>query len=367
MADDQAGLTIRGGGTVRASRAELDRVRYSVDSAQQVLIGELSPFGFFDPLASHITLALELPGLLARMDGIRHGCLMASEQYFGGESAIANRINAVARVDVPQLAGGALAATAGIGLLREGDIEISRTGFAGATTPPHSVVELALRLQKTSTDGDLGSQAEFRIERYGSQVIVYIPGTKEWSLKAGENPLDLTSNVHAMQRGGGADSQADQSAASERSVLAALRSAGVGAKDQVLLVGHSQGGIIAANIAAESPYQIAGIVTFGSPIAVAQIAPTVNVLALEHTNDPVPTLDGGPNALRENWVTVREHYEFGPGDTPIAAHDLAGYIETAGRLDASKASRAKGALEFLRGFAGREAGRTEWFTARRVG
>jgi pimeloyl-ACP methyl ester carboxylesterase len=222
-----------------------------------------------------------------------------------------------------------------------------------------------MRLQQTSSDGDLGGQAEFRIDRFEHHVIVYIPGTKQWSAKAGDNPLDLTSNVHAI----GSESDGSTTpAASERSVLAALRAAGVGAGDQVLLVGHSQGGIIAANIAARhNAFQVAGILTFGSPIAAASIDPNCRVIAIEHTNDPVPTLDGGPNAIRENWITVREHYDLKAKQNPIAVHDLAGYIETAGRLDSSKSSNAASALGFIRQFAGRYAGRTEWYSARRVG
>ena len=358
MTDDRFGLDIRGGGSIRVSRTELDRVRAQVELAQNVLHHELGPLANLG--AGSILLALELPAIMQRLDSIKNGCLLASEQYFGGEHAIANRINAIDRVDVPALAGRALDSANRLGLLRESRIEISRTGFEGGIAAPHSVVELALRLQRTSADGDSAGQAEFRIERFGHRVIVYIPGTKEWSPKAGENPLDVTSNVHAM-----ADS-ADV-AASERAVLAAMRSARVGADDEVLLVGHSQGGIVAANIAADQhAFKVAGIVAFGAPIAAADIAPSTNVLALEHTNDPVPMLDGGPNAIRENWLTVRERFKLEVGESPVAVHDLAGYIETAGRFDASHSSRAKDALEFIREFAGRAAGRTEWYSARRL-
>ena len=358
MTDDRSGLTIRGGGSIRVSRSELDRVRSQVELAQSVMHNELGPLANLGSGA--ILLAIELPGILQRLDAIKNGCLLASEQYFGGEHAIASRINAIERVDVPALAGRALGSANRLGLLREGKIEISRTGFAGGISAPHSVVELALRLQRTSADGDAGDQAEFRIERFGHRVIVYIPGTKEWSVKAGENPLDVTSNVHAM-----ADSA--QVAASERAVLAAMRSARVGAGDEVLLVGHSQGGIIAANIAADQhAFKVSGIVTFGAPIATADIAPSTNVIALEHTNDPVPMLDGGPNAIRENWLTVRERFNLDAGQSPVAVHDLAGYVETAGRFDASRSVRASEALEFIREFAGRRAGRTEWYSARRL-
>ncbi|MDE2387206.1 MAG: alpha/beta fold hydrolase, partial [Actinomycetales bacterium] len=164
-----------------------------------------------------------------------------------------------------------------------------------------------------------------------------------------------------------ADSK-QQTAASERAVLAALRSAKVGVGDQVLLVGHSQGGIVAANIAAKPhDFKVAGILTFGSPIAAAGIDPSVRVIALEHTNDPVPALDGAPNSIRENWLTIREHQAIGFGESPVAVHDLKGYLETAGRFDASHSVRVQAAQDFVRDFAGRQLGRTEWFSAHRTG
>ena len=365
MSDDDAiGLNLRGGGSLRVSRTELDRVRTQVELAEHWLTGLASPVGLLAHSTSAVLLGLELPRILTRIAAIKKGCIMAAEHYFGTEHALANQINAVGRINVPALADITLGAGESLGLLKESGVEISRTGFAGAIAAPHSAVELALRLQQTSGDVSASDAAEFRIDRFGHHVIVYIPGTAEWSPTAGQNPLDLTSNVHAIagQSGGNVEP-----AASERSVLAALRSAKVGAGDQVLLVGHSQGGIIAANIAARhNPFVVAGIVTFGSPIAAAAMPAATNVLAFEHTNDPVPMLDGGPNAIRENWLTVRERHEIRAGESPIAVHDLAGYIETAGRFDASRSVRANAAHEFLREFAGRSAGKTEWYAAMRV-
>jgi dienelactone hydrolase len=341
-------------------------------AAGQVLVAELNPFAVIANPVANIQLTLELPAIMDRLHAIQHGCLIAAEQYFGTESAISQRINAIADLHVPALAAGAVIAANQVGALKEAPIEIARTGFAGGVSAPHSVVELGLRLQRTASDGTATADehAEFRLERYGDRVIVYIPGTQKWSPVAGANPLDLTSNVHAMatQTGSAASgSSATEIAASERAVLASLRMAKVGAGDQVLLVGHSQGGIIAANIAAKAhPFKVAGIVTFGSPIAEARVLPGTEVLAIEHTNDPVPMLDAGPNPQRENWVTVKERLDIEPGQSPVAVHDLKGYLETAGRVDASKATRLQSTLDFLRNFAGREAGKTEWFAVRRT-
>ena len=378
----RADVKVFGGGSVRASRAELDRVRHQVDIAKQVLFTESVTPGL--NLLTQLQLMLELPALLPRFEAIESACIHAAEQYFGNESAIAQKLHGLGRLDVPELATAAAIAGGAVGIFKEAPIEISRTGFAGGITAPRSLAAMAERLQRTSTEGDLGNQAEFRVERFGNHVIVYIPGTKKWSPVAGSNPLDLTSNVHAIASqsssaihsksasrpksvSAAASDAASSTAASERAVLAALRSAKVGAGDEVMLVGHSQGGIIAANIASgRHEFKVAGIVTFGSPIALAEVNSETKVLALEHTNDPVPTLDTGPNPQRENWVTVKEAYPLARGESPVAVHDLKGYLKLASEVDANRTVRLKSLLNFVRDFAGSEPGKVEWYSARRT-
>ena len=367
----RADVKVFGGGSVRASRAELDRVRHQVDIAKHVLFTETVTPGL--NLLTQLQLMLELPALLPRFEAIESACIHAAEQYFGNESAIAQKLHGLGRLDVPELATGAASAGGALGIFKETPIEISRTGFAGGITAPRSLAAMAERLQRTSTEGDLGNQAEFRVERFGNHVIVYMPGTKKWSPVAGGNPLDLTSNVHAIASQSKSASSsstaaaASSTAASERAVLAALRSARVGAGDEVMLVGHSQGGIIAANIASgRHEFKVAGILTFGSPIALAEVNSETKVLALEHTNDPVPTLDTGPNPQRANWVTVKEAYPLARGESPVAVHDLKGYLKLASEVDANRTVRLKSLLAFVRDFAGPEPGKVEWYSARRT-
>ena len=360
------GFQVAGGGSVRASRAELDRVAACVEAAKFALLEQLNlPHWVGAPVAHTIAgqglFAFELPGFIDRLSALQHGCVVAGEQYFGLERSLAHEMADAAAAQIPGLATGLGAVAPSAGLFREGEISITRTGFAGGISPPHSVVELAQRLQRTSTDGDLGQVAEFRLERFGQRVIVYVPGTKAWSPVAGENPLDLTSNVRAISP------QTANQAASQRALLAALAAANVGVGDRVLLVGHSQGGIIAANIAAQAhEFQVEGLVTFGSPIAGVEVAPDTNVLALEHTNDPVPQLDGGANPIRENWVTVTEHKALRPGESLVGVHDLVGYVPLAAEVDAAQQVRLQGLLNKIRAFAGFDPGRAEWFAARRT-
>lgn len=370
MGDDS--FRVAGGGSVRASRAEFDRVSACIEAAKFALLEQVNlPHWVGSPLAHTVAsqglFAIELPGFIDRLSAIQSACQIAGEQYFGVERSLAHEMADAAAGQIPGLAATLGSAAPAVGLFREAEIAINRTGFAGGISPPHSVVELAQRLQRTSTDGDSGGVAEFRIERFGHRVIVYVPGTKKWSPVAGENPLDLTSNVRAIAPSTG-DADASQLAASQRAVLAALAAAKVSSDDHVLFVGHSQGGIIAANIAAERhDFQVAGLLTFGSPIAGVQVLPNTTVLALEHTNDPVPQLDGGANPIRENWTTVTEHKTLLPGESPVAVHDLAGYVPLAAEVDAARQVRLDSTLNVIRGFAGFSSGRAEWYSARRTG
>src|SRR3712207_6522248 len=76
-----------------------------------------------------------------------------------------------------------------------------------------------------------------------------------------------------------------------------------------MLVGHSQGGMVAAQAAHDSgtadfPYDVRSVVTAGSPVARAGVPPSVQVLALENAHDIVPHLDGRSNDDDPNVTTV---------------------------------------------------------------
>jgi pimeloyl-ACP methyl ester carboxylesterase len=79
--------------------------------------------------------------------------------------------------------------------------------------------------------------------------------------------------------------------------------------DPVMLVGHSQGGMVAAQAAADTGngnfgYNVTHVVTAGSPIARADVPSHVQVLAIENSRDLVPHLDARDNPDRPNWTTV---------------------------------------------------------------
>lgn len=156
---------------------------------------------------------------------------------------------------------------------------------------------------------------------YGRQINVYVPGTQSFSL-AGSNPLNIRSGLTAL---GGSI------APSQQSVEQALEQLGAGKGDRVLFVGHSQGALVAGNIAtAPQPYEIKGLISFGGPISHLDLK--VPTIAISHQSDPVSVLGGGVNPMRENWVTVSGDTKF---ETLVDAHRMNGYEKTAAELDES--------------------------------
>jgi alpha-beta hydrolase superfamily lysophospholipase len=161
--------------------------------------------------------------------------------------------------------------------------------------------------------------------------VIAIPGTQVWAPRTGPNPLDVTSAVRSM---------AGRQNAAVAAVVEAMRTAGVRPGEPVCLVGHSLGGMVAAGLAADPAlrqrYRITEVVTLGSPVATYPVLRDVGVLALEHTDDLVPKLDGAINPDRTRWVTVR-HQVTPSGVTPdvVVTHDVSTYVRTAALLDTS--------------------------------
>jgi pimeloyl-ACP methyl ester carboxylesterase len=130
--------------------------------------------------------------------------------------------------------------------------------------------------------------------------------------------------------------------------MTALRDAGVRPGDPVLLVGHSQGGMVAAAVAAHaSPYDVTNVVTFGSPTAqVAHYPGDVHVLSLEHRGDLVPQL-AGPDTGSAHHVTVQ--FASGVGGLEDN-HSYLHYTAGAAAVDASTDPDVASSRHSLAGF-----------------
>ncbi len=243
-------------------------------------------------------------------------------------------------------------------------LDVAPTSERAVRSPRH-LAELADRLPDGTEPG-----GQVRIERYdgagGTRWIVYIAGTVTFDRDSGDEPFDLASDVLGV---------AHRSSDSEEAVLQAMRTAGVGADEPVLLVGHSQGALDAVRVAQDGGYAVGGVVQFGGPTGQVALPDDVPVLAVEHDEDLVPVLGGtaasGAAGLRR--VVIRRSLPdggFGPATSPstaaFPAHDLGAYRRTVAAAEASGDVRVQGFTDRIGPFLdGREGTATRW-RARRV-
>lgn len=180
----------------------------------------------------------------------------------------------------------------------------------------------------------------------GPAYIVTIPGTSEWNLRSGSNPMDTVGNLASAS---GTLSTASQA------VTMAMRQAGIPDGAPVMLVGHSQGGMTAANLAADpgfrGQFNVTNVMTYGSPIDSTRIPGSVDTLALQHPFDVVPRLDlgnakpgapglvGWPGSSGATVVTLPSPPGAGPGDV-LGNHDYNAYAASVAANESSGALAA---------------------------
>ena len=202
-----------------------------------------------------------------------------------------------------------------------------------------------------------------------STWVVTIPGT-QLGLGNLDTPFSMTSNYDLVQGGVIADSTA--------LVLAALEDADVGSEDEVVLVGHSQGGMIAASVAAltagavagtatsgsgsstagsssagtsgagssgtgtptgagrETPsadalprYRVTHVVTAGSPVGGHVVPAGVLGTHVENPQEAISGLDGRDNPAGPNQVTVSRDLDLWTGNDPGAIpHGVEFHVDT---------------------------------------
>lgn len=236
-----------------------------------------------------------------------------------------------------------------------------RLSVAGRRTvlPPDSLAELASRIPEARVGGP-----QLAVERYegenGPVYALYLGGTVELDAEAGEEPWDLASNLAAI---GGAPAHSVSAAAE------ALRAAGATASDPVVLVGYSQGGLIASRLAESGSFSVRGMVTVGSPGADIPPPAGVPVLAVEHTEDLVPALAGPVPAAGARVVVSRSLYDGRAPQSPVAvpAHELAEYRSTLALADRSEERRVTRTREEVLSVFPRFSGTASTWRAERTG
>ena len=211
---------------------------------------------------------------------------------------------------------------------------------------------------------------QIRIERYdgpgGPRWIVLIAGTVTFARDSGDEPFDLASDVLGV---------AHRTSDSERAVLQAMRDAGVGRDEPVLLVGHSQGALNAVRVAEDGGYRVGGVVQLGGPTGQITLPDDVPVLAVEHDEDLVTVLGGtaasGAAGLRR--LVVRRSLPDGgfgvptsPATAAFPAHDLGAYRRTLAAVESSDDARVTAFTRRIGTFLDGDHGVATRWRARRV-
>ena len=307
-----------------ATREEIERVAFEIKLCAQELTAwpELGML-IFDPM-HQLQFRISSIGIYQKLERLHNHCLIASENYFTIEAQIHRRFELVFIPELASLAS-SLFASAGWKL----DRNVSATLVSEEKTKtPASITQMLNRLWRLSRKDQPTIGIDLFLNSGGNKTaFVYIQGTQSFDFGTGQNPLDMASNIQAMAGGG--------SAASERAVLLAMTQAGIDSKDEVILVGHSQGGMVAGNIAANpSGFIAGGLITFGAPLAQLKNL-TAPVMALEHANDPVPNLSGKANPIKKNWVSVQRVSLKTESKAVLFSHSLESYNNTARGVDAS--------------------------------
>ncbi|WP_375482709.1 hypothetical protein [uncultured Jatrophihabitans sp.] len=227
-----------------------------------------------------------------------HDPLAAAQAGIAADPGVVDHV--VDQLGLPALIAGASAVLPdGHGVARP--LGTDAVGPAGR--PPRRLTDVVGDLAQRNDDTHDGA-IDVRIITLpggGRRVIVDITGTKSWSPGPTSDITSLTTNGRAL---------VGRSTAYEQGVLSAMHRAGVRPDDDVMLVGHSEGGMVAVTTARDAVrtgrFHVTHVITAGSPIGrtAGELPRSVKVLALENARDVVPHLDGTANPDRPNVTTV---------------------------------------------------------------
>lgn len=207
------------------------------------------------------------------------------------------------------------------------------------------------RFQAPRTLGDLAADIDdlYWAQAYGQSIkvtrvgdpenrrwLVSLPGTDHSTPESEPNAADLESNFReqlnldsAMRLG---TIQAIHKAMSADGVSWAERP-----NESVLLCGHSQGGMIAVALAALNPeelgFTVDAVLTMGAPTRRIRLRPSVAMIAIEHDQDIVPSLDGTPRKEPDQRVVLRRRLVRPRRGPLFYAHSSSTYTETLRQLE----------------------------------
>lgn len=235
------------------------------------------------------------------------------------------------------------------------------TGLAAAGSAPRGLTDL-MRALGDRDRGQVPGGIDVRVLTGPDgrrSAIVDITGTRNWGY-GGKHVADLYTNERAL---------VGKSTAYEQGVLDAMRQSGVQPTDPVMLVGHSQGGLVAVTAARDAVrtrrFNVTHVVTAGSPIGLTAgtLPSTVRVLALENAHDVVPHADGRRNPDTRTVTTVSSSR----GDGSISGnHSIdASYVPLADDAERSGNRSVRGFLTSARDFLRAEQATTHTYQVER--
>jgi hypothetical protein len=257
-----------------------------------------------------------------------------------------------------------LRAAGAVALERSGresvDPDVVRTGWQVplSRTPPADLTGLVAHAAQVSALDDRAPDRRGAVEVQtltgaagGRRHVVYLPGLDD------PVPVPLDDDVRDAWAAVGLRSGVGT--AYGQGVLRAMREAGVRPGEQVLLVGHSLGGMQALALAAGgTPYDITDVVTLGSPQVPGGLPAGVHALSLEHRGDPVPLVDGGETDASPRHVTVR--FDGGTAfPSLLANHEMERYCVGAEAVERSADPAVQAAVRRLEPFLARPGDRAD--------
>ncbi|HTC69661.1 MAG TPA: hypothetical protein VK662_08840 [Acidothermaceae bacterium] len=236
------------------------------------------------------------------------------------------------RLSVDPVFGFPLAAAVPRGERNGGSVSISRYSPAWGDQQPSSISSMLSEI------GDLENQPEasIAVQRIVghdgvSRYVVALSGMR--NLASTADPEDLIGATAAM---------VDARTNYVTCVREALDTELVPVGAQVLLVGHSQGGIVAMDLAGDPAFngarvRVAQVIAAGSPISSKEVAPGsgTRVLSIENVNDIVTHLDAADPSARHQSID-RLVYRFAVDEHDVVAnHDVRLYSREAAALNDS--------------------------------
>jgi hypothetical protein len=225
------------------------------------------------------------------------------------------------------------------GLFRESPVAVTRVSTSATTTGPEGAVQRLARVP----EGD-----QVRIERYEApgqapRYVVYVGPTETFSPVARDEPWDLTSNVTGV---------AGLQAGSLRATEAAMRDAGVQPGDAVQFVGFSQGGLVAARLAASGDWNAAGLETYGAPSGNIALPSGLHGMAVRNSDDFIPAL-AGPQLDHHLLQVERRAFlpdSDMPTELPAPAHQRSAYVAAAAEIDQATSAAVREQIAALDSF-----------------